>query len=145
MAALANHRHERFAQELAKGKSASEAYVAAGYAESRSAACRLATNVNVQSRAAELKERGAIKAEVTVATLLAEAEAARILAMSIDQPSAAIAAVKEKGILAGVRIEKSERKNTSDVRSLTDDELDAAIADALAREEAAARGSALTH
>lgn len=59
MPALTNARHEKFAQELAKGKSASEAYVAAGYGESRSAASRLSTNVNVQARVAELQERAA--------------------------------------------------------------------------------------
>lgn len=32
MPVLKNQRHERFAQELAKGKSATDAYLAAGYA-----------------------------------------------------------------------------------------------------------------
>lgn len=59
MGALSNPRHERFAQELAKGKSATEAYFEAGYEESRSAASRLSTNVNVQERVEELKERSA--------------------------------------------------------------------------------------
>jgi len=59
MPVLTNPKHERFAQELAKGKSASEAYVAAGYRESRSAASRLSTNVNVAQRVAELQERAA--------------------------------------------------------------------------------------
>jgi hypothetical protein len=39
---LKDAKHERFAQELAKGKSQAEAYVAAGYKPSRSAATRLA-------------------------------------------------------------------------------------------------------
>lgn len=65
MAALSNQRHERFAQELAKGKSASEAYIEAGYEESRSAASRLSANVNVQQRVAELKERAAANVVVT--------------------------------------------------------------------------------
>lgn len=71
MAALDNARHERFAQELAKGKSQTEAYVAAGYKDNRSAASRLAEDVNVCERVAELQERGAIKAEVTIASLTA--------------------------------------------------------------------------
>ena len=65
MPALGNARHERFAQELAKGKSASEAYVLAGYEESRSAASRLSANVNVQARVDELKERAAANVSLT--------------------------------------------------------------------------------
>jgi phage terminase small subunit len=59
MGALSNPRHERFAQELAKGKSATEAYSEAGYQESRASASRLLTNANVQARVAELQERAA--------------------------------------------------------------------------------------
>lgn len=70
MPALQNARHERFAQELAKGKSASEAYVAAGYGESRSAACRLSTNVNVVARLSELTERAADRAVIDKAWVL---------------------------------------------------------------------------
>jgi hypothetical protein len=59
MSALENARHERFAQELAKGKSATEAYAAAGYAPNQPSASRLLSNVMVQERVAELKERAA--------------------------------------------------------------------------------------
>lgn len=112
MPPLPNQRHERFAQELAKGNSASEAYTNAGYGESRSAACRLSTNVNVQARVAELQERGAKRVEVTVESLIEEAEAARLLAMSIEAPSAAIAAVREKGVLSGKRVERTASELT---------------------------------
>ena len=69
---LKSAKHEAFAQGLAKGLSASEAYIAAGYNESRSAACRLSTNVNVQSRVAELVNKSAEKAGVTVERVLSE-------------------------------------------------------------------------
>ena len=72
MAALKNAKHEAFAQGLAKGLSASEAYVAAGYSESRSAASRLSTNVNIETRVAELLNNGAVRAEVSVARVLTE-------------------------------------------------------------------------
>jgi phage terminase small subunit len=72
MTVLSNPKHERFAQALAKGISASEAYVAAGYKESRSAASRLSTNVNVEARVAELVGKGAERSEVTVARVLTE-------------------------------------------------------------------------
>jgi phage terminase small subunit len=69
---LKNAKHEAFAQGLAKGLSASDAYVAAGYRESRSAASRLSTNVNIEARVAELVHKGAEKAETTIARVLQE-------------------------------------------------------------------------
>lgn len=69
MPALANAKHERFAQLLAKGKTATEAYTEAGYAGDRTAASRLSTNVNIQTRLAELLERAAARTEITVASI----------------------------------------------------------------------------
>lgn len=69
---LKNAKHEAFAQGLAKGLSASDAYVAAGYKESRSAASRLSTNVNIEARVAELVHKGAEKAEATIERVLKE-------------------------------------------------------------------------
>lgn len=57
MGALSNPRHERFAQELAKGKSQSEAYQTAGYEPSEPNASRLTRNDKVQARVAELQAR----------------------------------------------------------------------------------------
>lgn len=57
MPALSNARHERFAQELAKGKSQSEAYANAGYEPSEPNASRLTRNDKVQERVAELQSR----------------------------------------------------------------------------------------
>jgi len=54
---LKNARHEAFAQALAAGNSASEAYIAAGYKESRSAASRLSAKVNISQRVAEIVAR----------------------------------------------------------------------------------------
>lgn len=127
MAALANPRHERFAQELAKGKPACEAYVLAGYKESRPAASRLSTNVNISLRIAELQERGAIKVEITAEMLVAELEEARQLAMETKQASAMATATIGKARLLGLIIEKKEdvtpRRSLSEldtrIRSLT--------------------------
>jgi phage terminase small subunit len=69
---LKNARHERFAQELAKGKSQVDAYEAAGYQPDRGAAARLSANVSVQGRVAELQERAAEKAVVTQERVLKE-------------------------------------------------------------------------
>ena len=69
MPALTNPRHERFAQELAKGQTQAEAYAAAGYKPSEPNASRLTSNDKVRERVAEILERGALRAEVNVATL----------------------------------------------------------------------------
>jgi hypothetical protein len=54
MPILGNERHERFAQELASGKSASEAYVIAGYKESRQNAATLRQKQDISNRVNEL-------------------------------------------------------------------------------------------
>ncbi|MDO9364621.1 MAG: hypothetical protein Q7T60_16965 [Sphingopyxis sp.] len=58
MPALANPRHERFSQELAKGKSATEAMEAAGYGDPRNST-RLTKNDEIAARVVELQERAA--------------------------------------------------------------------------------------
>jgi hypothetical protein len=69
MPVLDNARHERFAQALAKGMSATDAYTKAGYSGDRTAASRLSTNVNVQARLLELKTKSAEKTVLTVASI----------------------------------------------------------------------------
>lgn len=59
MPVLDNARHEAFAHGLARGLSASEAYINAGYRDSRSSASRLSTNVNIAARVAELQDLAA--------------------------------------------------------------------------------------
>jgi phage terminase small subunit len=70
---LKNARHERFAQELAKGKSQSEAYKSAGYsADGNSAevnAARLLRNAKVSARVEELKGKAAERTVVTIENL----------------------------------------------------------------------------
>lgn len=72
MPVLPNARHERFAQELAKGKSADEAYRAAGYKPHDGNAARLRGNERILSRVAEIQQRGAERAEVTVERIVRE-------------------------------------------------------------------------
>jgi phage terminase small subunit len=54
MPALRNPKHERFAQEIAKGASAAQAYVIVGYTENRHNASALARSETVSTRVAEL-------------------------------------------------------------------------------------------
>jgi phage terminase small subunit len=66
MPVLLNPKHERFAQELASGKSAEEAHGLAGYKASRSGASQLKQNINISNRIAEiLVERESIHAQAT--------------------------------------------------------------------------------
>lgn len=72
MPILDNPRHEKYAQELAKGASQSDAYVAAGYARNDSHASRLARNGKVAARVEELQAAGAERAEIDIARVLTE-------------------------------------------------------------------------
>jgi phage terminase small subunit len=63
---LTNPRHERFAQSLAAGKSASESYVDAGFKESRHNAATLARKQHILDRVAELlAERESLHGQAT--------------------------------------------------------------------------------
>jgi phage terminase small subunit len=75
MPILSNPKHELFAQELAKGKNATEAYemvFEARGAAARANASRLLTNANVQDRVAEILQVGAERAEITAERVLRE-------------------------------------------------------------------------
>ena len=103
MPTLQNPRHERFAQELATGKSADAAYVSAGYRANRSNAARLSANQDIQKRVAEIQSLGAERAAITVETLIAETESARSKAMGEKGgAAAAVAAITTKAKLAGL-------------------------------------------
>lgn len=126
MPALKNTRHERVAQELAKGKTAVEAYALAGYRPNRSHASRLVAKGIIRSRVAELQERGAKRVEVTTESIAAELEEARVLALAEKQASAAVSASLGKAKLYGLIIEKkhhSGRIEHLDLSKLSDDDL----------------------
>ena len=115
MPVLKNTRHEYFAQSMAKGKSQRQAYIDAGYDCSNeniidAAASRLLSNVKVSARITELKERAAVKTEVTIQSLLEELEAARVAAMGAEvvQSSAAVSASMAKAKLLGLVIDKTK-------------------------------------
>lgn len=111
MPALGNPKHERFAQLLAKGLTADEAYQEAGYAENRGNATRLKANESVLRRVAEIQERAAVRTEITVATLTD-----RLLAIaakgesSTEAPllSVARASLMDAAKLNGLVVEKQE-------------------------------------
>lgn len=123
MPALANPKHERFAQLLFKGKSAIEAYTEAGYKPDRGAASRLSSKVNIQSRVSQLKEFTAHRVEISAASvteaLLRIAVAAEALR---DAPglSVARAAHMDAAKLNGLIIDKSENKTDLTVSDVVD-------------------------
>ena len=110
MAALKNAKHERFAQELAKGKSQAEAYATAGYAPSEPNASRLTSNDKVRARVAEIQERGAIRAEVSIASLTSDLIRLRDKGEQLAEASGlsvARAAVMDIAKLNGLVVDKS--------------------------------------
>jgi phage terminase small subunit len=72
MPVLKNARHERFAQNVVKGLSATEAYEKAGYKPSEAHASRLAGNGKVRARVAELMAPAVEATEATVERVLRE-------------------------------------------------------------------------
>lgn len=70
MPVLKDTRHERFAQNLAKGMTADEAYVSAGYKRNRGNAARLKASESIQKRVAELTIRASEKATLSKAWII---------------------------------------------------------------------------
>lgn len=127
MPALTNPKHERFAQERAKGKTADEAYQEAGYTENRGNAARLNANENVLRRVAEIQERAAIRAEISVAGLtdeLVEILKSAKLGDTAGHLNAARQSVMDIAKLNGLVVEKSEATITDKRASeMTEEEL----------------------
>lgn len=125
MPVLDNSRHEAFAQHLAKGLSASEAYTKAGYADSRSAASRLLTNVNVKARLAELQSRAAERTIVTVEDIAKQLDEDRTFARENGAAAAAVSATLGKAKVLGLIVDKAENVNLNyDVTDEPDTEAD---------------------
>jgi hypothetical protein len=117
MPILSNPRHEKFAQGLAEGKPAINAYGLAGYKPDRGAASRLSTNVSIQARVAELQGKAAESANVTLEGLIQEASELQVAGLKRNQISAAVAALTAKAKLAGFWVDKAESTNTNYVVS----------------------------
>src|SRR5260221_4098587 len=72
---LANLRHERFAQALARGKTGTEAYLLAGYKANDGNASRMKGNERISARVQEIVGRAAERAEVSLERVLRELKA----------------------------------------------------------------------
>jgi len=133
MPPLENPRWEHFAQELAKGKPASEAYVLAGYKANDGNAIRLKGNEKLLARVQELLSRSAARAEVTVVSILNELEEARKQAVEINQPSAAVSAIVAKAKVAGLIVDRKEVGKPGEFEGMNVDELREHIARGIAK------------
>jgi hypothetical protein len=114
--ALANAKHERFAQEISKGKSAAEAYVLAGYTYNDGNCIRLKGNERVIARVSELMERAATRAEISIASvtesLLRIAEKAEQLGEASGL-NVAKSAWMDAAKVNGLVIDRSENQNVN--------------------------------
>ena len=140
MPVLANNRRELFANLLAQGFTAVDAYAKAGYKRHDGNASTLARHPEVEARLEEIRgdlaadfplgtSAIAAKANVTAESLIEEAEAVRVLAMDRGQCGAANGAIKEKGVLSGVRVARSEIGGPGEFDHMSDEELRQSIID----------------
>jgi hypothetical protein len=102
MAPLKNPRHETFVQLLLQGESIIDAHERAGFARSDANSSRLKANPKVAERLAELQSAIAEKTVTTVEGLIAELKQARQQASSLNQLSAATAAILGKAKISGL-------------------------------------------
>ena len=108
MPVLKNQRHEIFAQELAKGKTATEAYETAGFSPNRANAARLKSYESVGARVAEIQGAGAARAEISLAGVLSELDQAIAIARAKGQPNALVNAAALRAKLGGLMVEKQQ-------------------------------------
>lgn len=98
--ALPNPKHEAFAQALAAGKSADEAYTSAGYRPNRGNAIRLKANESVAARVEEIVSAVSEKAEWSAADRLAALKRICDAAEEAD-PRVAVSAMAEANKMQG--------------------------------------------
>ena len=127
MPILTNARHEKVAQEKAKGdKTNGKAYAAAGYAEHDSNASRLIGNDKVKSRIEEIMAESAKAASLTRSDILRQMQRQVLKAEDAGQHSAAIRGSELLGKeVAGMFVERREVSTPQDTEfaKLSPDEM----------------------
>lgn len=138
MSALQNIRHERLAQEIAKGAKLEDAHKSAGLSGNRKSAWKIRQRSDVTRRIQELLdqreqieakavERAIRETALTQSEIIRMLVADRELARERGQVAAAIRATELLGKIIGVFIERSEQGKPGDFAHLSDDELDAKL------------------
>jgi hypothetical protein len=122
---LANGKHEAFAHECILRSSVLDAYERAGYVPHATNAHRLSQDQRVRARILWLRAQAAQAAQWNLEKLIAAADEARLHAHERGQLTAAVLAVRELGILTGLRVEQREVKtrrledlSTSELRAI---------------------------
>jgi len=131
MPVLTNAKWERFCQELAKGKTADEAYVLAGYKENRHNASRLKTTETVSARLAEILGRAADRVELTVSRVVTNLERIAEKAEALGEASGlnvAKSAWVDAAKVQGLVVDRKEVGKPGDFSRMTEDELEEFIA-----------------
>lgn len=127
---LENPRHEIFAQALASGQSAQNAYAAAGYKPNRGNAARLKAEESIRGRVKALQAQASAAENVTRERLIEMCmEVFEQAAEAGNAHSAQIAAIREIGVLTGLRVEKRDEPRKPP--EMTKEQRDAATAAAL--------------
>jgi phage terminase small subunit len=138
MPVLSNARHERFAQALAEGLTADEAYQKAGYSENRGNAIRLKANESIKQRLTELADKAAQKVtdEVGLSRAILLRELAKIALAPIGDENVKVsdkrAAIFDAAKIMGEVIERKEVGAPGEFEAMQDEE----IADEVERESA---------
>jgi len=118
MPALARPRQERFCQLVKRGIPPFRAYPMAGYRPNNGAPYRLAENVRVKRRLAELTRHIAMKTRVTIESITQELDRIRVGAEGALQYGAARSAVETKAKLHGLLVERKEQGQPGDFAGL---------------------------
>lgn len=134
MPVLKNPKHEAFAQGLAKGLSADEAYESAGYSRNRGNATRLKANESVVKRVEELQGRIAEKAEWSAADRL-ETLKRIVEATERGEPRVAVSAIAEANKMQGSHAPTKQEHTSPDgsMSPVSAKDTAFAVLDALAR------------
>lgn len=121
---LTNQRHERYAQELAKGKTADEAYQLAGFQPNRGNATRLKANESVAARVVELKGRAAEKTVITVAGITDRL--LKIAAKGEESKEAPLLSVARASLMDAAKLNGlivDQTRHSVDLSNLSEDDL----------------------
>jgi phage terminase small subunit len=131
-----NPQMERFAQELARGKSQRQAAIDAGYSPTSASVqgARLFAKAKVKQRVAQLQMSKLYDVEAARADHIGQLVELRELAKGKGQISAAIKAEELRGRVLGLYVEQSVREtvvSNKTVEQANEDELRAAIRNAM--------------
>lgn len=109
MPVLPNQRHERFAQELAKGKTADDAYELAGYKRNRRNATTLKSKQDIQSRLAELLQSAWDRSELTKDWVIEKLKVVHSAAIEQKQLGSANRALELMGKELGMFVDRTQQ------------------------------------